>query len=178
MTDDRTVLYESSAPAEIDQPWYGFETLRPVPRWSQAHPNDPPKLTPMRRVAILRALRAGMHRGQAAIAAGISPSTFSRWLEQGERDGDGKCGELYHAVIAAEMACEYSLVASMQRAAVTDWRAAEALLKRRYPDRWGDRQRLDLASVEDEEFRRLRAQFPELSDDEIREAVRQFLRDA
>lgn len=125
------------------------------------------KLTPMVRARLVEGILEGLPRSQAATYAGISPSAFARWMQRGERSRSGPEHDLVRIIAVAEAQLEKLLVASIRKAAYAgDWRAAEALLKRRFPDRWGDRQRIDHHVIV-EEARKLAEEFPELTEEEI-----------
>jgi hypothetical protein len=93
----------------------------------------PSKLTPERRATILEALRNGATRSAVAAVAGVHRDTFYDWL---------KASPTFSTEVhAAEGEAEQALARVIMTAASIDgdWRAAEALLKRRFPDDWGDR---------------------------------------
>src|SRR5947199_10829600 len=70
----------------------------------------PTKLTPEVTERIVQAVKAGNYVHVAAQAAGISPSTFYRWMERGERESDGIYAEFYTAVRRAEGEAEVQAV--------------------------------------------------------------------
>jgi hypothetical protein len=72
----------------------------------------------------------------ACQAAGISSSTFYRWMQRGETESSGVHRELREAVLQAEAEAEVHAVAIVRRAMGEDWRAAVAYLERRHPGRW------------------------------------------
>jgi quinol monooxygenase YgiN len=79
---------------------------------------------------------------------------------------------------AADAQLEFLLVRSIREAAFAgDWRAAEALLKRRFPERWADRQRIDHHVILDE-AKKLAEQYPELSVEEIQAEAEAVLRES
>lgn len=79
---------------------------------------------------LLDALRIGATVQMACAAAGISDTTYYRWLDGNERAAG--------AVEAAKTTAAVSALESIQRAAVNgDWRAAAWLLERRYPADFG-----------------------------------------
>lgn len=83
-----------------------------------------------------------------ARAAGIGTATFRRWRADSVDAPEGSLlAELREALERAEGEAELALVAIVRDAAPSDWRAAIALLERRWPDRWSQRRQLE-AKVE------------------------------
>ena len=79
---------------------------------------------------LLDALRLGASVQMACAAAGISDTTYYRWLDGNDRGAV--------EVESAKTAAALSALESIQRAAVNgDWRAAAWLLERRYPADYG-----------------------------------------
>src|SRR5262245_23417826 len=103
----------------------------------------PTKLTPELREQIVQALRAGNYAEAACQAAGISASTYYRWMARGEQE-PGVYREFRVAVLQAEAVAEVHAVAIVRRAMGEDWRAALAYLERRHPNRWRRRQTTEL----------------------------------
>jgi hypothetical protein len=114
-------------------------------------PGRPTKFTPTNRKRILDAVTAGAYREQAALAAGISVTTLYEWIADGDRDTQAKRAtakaEFAEAIARADAQAEVMAIASLRRAmqdrrgsdgAVIsgDWRAAEAFLRARAPERW------------------------------------------
>lgn len=92
--------------------------------------------TAARREAYLAAVRAGMTRQGAAGAAGVSRQSAWAWL-QDEAFAD--------RVAEAESAFERRLIRRVEIAANKgSWRAALALLERRFADRWMRREGLEV----------------------------------
>ena len=87
------------------------------------------KRGPVRRAAVLEALRLGAPRQQAAAAAGLSRVTLWRWLREDP--------ELAAEAEQAEGSAEMAIIRTVCEASRTDRRAAAFLLERRYPARWG-----------------------------------------
>lgn len=115
----------------------------------------PTKLTPEAQAQIVKALSAGATRVDAANSAGISYISFLSWLKRGEKAKKGEFLEFLNAVTAAESDVRVSLANALAVAGKTDWRAAEAYLKRRDPANWGDR--INISRMSDDELLRLLA---------------------
>lgn len=112
-----------------------------------------------RRVGLLRtALESGAFPTTAASYAGISPSTLSKWLREGqslreirdmvEADPDDEREAspaeleliwLAEQVEVSEAQAEQHLTSTVYQAAEEDWRAALALMERRWKMRWAKR---------------------------------------
>jgi transposase-like protein len=97
----------------------------------------PSKLTVEVQMRVCEALRGGNYRDVAAQWAGISPSTLAKWLKK----KDEKHLAFQRAVEEAERAAEVRAVAIVMKAASSEPRHAQWWLERKYPERWGRRDR-------------------------------------
>ena len=102
----------------------------------------PTGLTPAVQERICTAIRAGAPPETAAVYAGIGKSTYYAWMRRGER-GTGPFVEFREAIKKALADFEVRNVTIVQQAAPADWKAAMPLLERRFPERWGRRDRVD-----------------------------------
>ena len=113
----------------------------------QSRIGRPSKLTPELRDDIVKAIQAGNYAQVAARHAGIGESTFYRWLQQGEADAgadrETPFRDFWEAVKKAETTAEIRAVVILQRAMPNNWQAAMTYLERRYPARWGRRERYE-----------------------------------
>lgn len=82
---------------------------------------------------VLEALRKGNTRTAAAYAAGVSKSTFYRWIEN---------ETLRDAVKRAESDAETEMVAVVRKASSRNWTAAAWWLERKKPKSWGKRDKI------------------------------------
>lgn len=99
----------------------------------------PTKLTPEIQELITKSLSYGATYKDAAEAAGVSYNTFNEWMKAGENQKIGKFREFYELVKRTEAQCRNNFVSVIAKAAASgDWRAAEAYLKRRDRENWGD----------------------------------------
>ena len=99
----------------------------------------PTKLTPEAHKAIIDAILHGATYKDAAEAAGIWYETFNEWMRRGEHEKAGKFYQFNHDVRQAEAQCRLNMTRVIQSAAAKgDWKAAEAYLKRRDRQNWGD----------------------------------------
>lgn len=108
------------------------------------------KLTPERQRAICDMVRDGVCLGAAAEAAGVSSVTVYRWRQSTRSPYREFAAELEQALGEAEA----RYVNHISQAAETTWQAAAWMLERRWPKRWGRRDRLslELAHLSDEEL--------------------------
>lgn len=104
----------------------------------------PTKLTPEIQERIIQALSAGNYQDTAARFAGIDPSTFYRWMDDGAKDdADPLFKEFREAVEKARAQAEVRSVALIQNAANGGtWQAAAWWLERSHPQKWGRQQRI------------------------------------
>jgi transposase len=100
------------------------------------------KLTPEVHEKIVSAIRAGNYARVAAEYAGVGERTFYRWLQRGQEAQRGIYRQFWQAVKKAEREAEVRAVAIIQKHMEDNWQAAMTYLERKYPDRWGRRDRL------------------------------------
>jgi len=74
----------------------------------------------------------------AAAACDLDPSTLYDWRSRGLIEGEGPFAEFSKALQRAREKSEPTLAACIARAAKDDWKAALAILERRFPERWGN----------------------------------------
>lgn len=85
---------------------------------------------------LVASLRYGNYVTVASRSAGISWATFKVWMVRG-REGEEPYAALRERVEKARAEGQVRLVAIVAKAAETDWRAANWLLERQWPDQWG-----------------------------------------
>ena len=112
---------------------------------------------------IITAIRAGNYIETAAAYAGVNKSTLYEWLKRGEREkqrvaensryGIRKSEKPYvefsNAVEKALAEAEIRDVAIIAKAAKEQWQAAAWRLERKFPDRWGRKDKVDLSADKD-----------------------------
>ena len=104
----------------------------------------PTKLTPALQQKICEAIRAGNYLMTAAAFAGIDKTTLHSWLRRGAREARGLYHDFADAVEKAQADAEARDVALIAKAASDGvWQAAAWRLERKFPDRWGRRDRID-----------------------------------
>ena len=101
----------------------------------------PSKLTTDIQDKICNLIRAGHYFSTAAAAAGIHEATFHEWKAKGEVAKSGPFREFWLAVKEAESQSELLLVDKILKEGGP--KGALEILKRRFPERWGDRHRLE-----------------------------------
>lgn len=106
----------------------------------------PVKLTEEIAQKLVRAIRAGNYIETACAYAGINPSTFYRWLEKGEKSSREDFRNFARQVREAMAEAEIVSVAKIKQ--TEDWRAQAWLLERRFADRWGKRETVELQKGE------------------------------
>jgi hypothetical protein len=112
----------------------------------------PTKLTQDHTKRICRAIGAGNYPAVAARSAGVAESTFYRWMEIGRSAERGLHADFYEEVKKAEAEAEARAVTLVAKAMATDWRAAVALLERRFAERWRRRERSGIPAEESPKF--------------------------
>lgn len=95
---------------------------------------------------LVEAIEAGNYYEAACQRAGVHYSTFLRWMKWG--DSGRKDREAYKqfrmAVVAAEGRAEVRIVAQWQQQIPDNWQAARDFLARRFPERWANRDKVDI----------------------------------
>lgn len=108
----------------------------------------PSKLTPEIQEKICKHLKVGNYRGPSARSAGITHATFIEWMKRGKREPESEYGQFLEAVLKAEVDAETTLVERIFIGGMADPKWAMDLLKRKYPQRWGQ-DRLDVKELRD-----------------------------
>jgi hypothetical protein len=98
---------------------------------------------------IVKYLRSGAFIETAAAAAGISKVTLYEWLRRGRRQGKGPMFDFVQLTEQAMGESEMMAILQISKAASTQWQAAAWHLERKYPERWGRRDRLEMSGTTD-----------------------------
>ena len=85
---------------------------------------------------LVASLRYGNYVTVATRSAGINWDTFKGWMRRGAT-GEEPYAQLKERVEKARAEGQVRLVAIVAKAAETDWRAANWLLERQWPEQWG-----------------------------------------
>lgn len=112
----------------------------------------PTDLTPKLQRKIVAMVRDGVSPEVAAVAAGIHRATYYDWRARGRAEGSGLYTDFSDAIETAIAQCEARIASVVTKAFPTSWQAAMTLGERRFPDRWGRRERIDI--YEHERIRR------------------------
>lgn len=108
----------------------------------------PTRCTPEVTQRVADAIRGGNYANVAAQYAGIGESTYYEWLQRG-REGESPFAEFAEAIKEAEAQAEVRNMALIQQAAQAGtWQASAWYLERRYPSRYGRRERLEHSGPE------------------------------
>jgi len=115
----------------------------------------PTKLTPAVQKKIVDAIKAGNYMETAAAYAGISKQTLYNWMRKGARAEKGKHRAFLDAVEKALAEAEIEDVLTIGAAAKEVWQAAAWRLERKFPDRWGRRDKLSVSVLDSPEWHAL-----------------------
>ena len=102
------------------------------------------KLDPKVQERIVQAIRAGNFTGVAAGYAGIGRRTFYRWMQWGEQNKSPEYRAFWEEVKDAEYEAEVRAVAMVQKHMADSWQAAMTYLERKFPERWGRKDRVQV----------------------------------
>ena len=134
----------------------------------------PTKLTEDIQQVVIGAIQLGMYQEQAALMAGISRTSFFRWMDNGTKTGKqyARYRDFRDAVEKARAEAEARKLRSIHIAADSGtWQAAAWWLERSFPNRWGRRDKMEVIHISedvlDAEIQRLEA---ELADNDTRTA--------
>jgi hypothetical protein len=83
---------------------------------------------------LVAGIRVGLSTNAAAARANVPDTTLRHWLAVGEQHPDSIHGELVRAMANARATGELVLLAKIQRASESDWKAAAWILERRHPE--------------------------------------------
>lgn len=117
----------------------------------------PTKLTPELQAEIVKIIKTGNYIETACAFVGINKSTFYDWLKRGAREkqrleknprakikkSEAVYVEFSNAIEKALAQAEIRDVAIIGKAAESNWQAAAWRLERKYPERWGRKDRIE-----------------------------------
>ena len=122
-------------------------------RDNDRHPGGgPTELTPEVQGKIAEVIKAGNYVETASAFAGVGKTTLHDWLERGDRERERVAANQRRRVRkdeaiyvefskAVEQAWAESEVEDVKDLRGQDWKAALARLERKFPDRWGQKER-------------------------------------
>lgn len=99
---------------------------------------------------------------------GIHQSTWYKWLQEGEQAKSGLKREFFDRIKSAESHAEIRNVQLIQQSANDTWQAAAWYLERKFPDRWGKKDKVD-ANLNHSGNVAKKVDLSELSIEELRE---------
>jgi transposase len=111
-------------------------------------------LTPDVQKDIVQRLAVGNYIDAACLSVGISPATFYTWMDKG-REAEKKPVrrrnaqerlhlEFLEAVENAQGAAEVNALTPIRLAMPEQWQAAAWILERKFPDKWGRREKIEI----------------------------------
>jgi len=104
----------------------------------------PSVLTPEIQKQIVGYIEAGCYVETAAQAAGIHKATFYQWLKKSHDDKkDNIYSDFRDAIEKAMAVSELRDVENIQQAAASNWQASAWRLERKFPNRWGRKDRTE-----------------------------------
>lgn len=115
----------------------------------------PTKLTPECQARIVEAVAAGNYYEAACSYGGIDRVTFDRWMKRGDRE-PGPYRVFRNAIQDAEARAEVRIVAQWQAQIPDNWQAARDFLARRFPERWGSKDKMTVEFLNSPEWVEMR----------------------
>lgn len=98
----------------------------------------------------------GNYYKTAALSVGISEATFYNWKKRGEEVKSGKYLEFLELLKKAEAKSEAKYLGVIKDAANDGtWQASAWWLERRYPDRWGKKDKHELTGKDGQPLERV-----------------------
>ncbi len=88
-------------------------------------------------------IASGNYVKTACDIVGIAETTYYDWMQKGKA-GKKPYVKLSEAIKKAEAVAEAKRVQTILEASEEQWQAAAWYLERRYPDRWGKKERIDM----------------------------------
>jgi hypothetical protein len=130
------------------------------------------KLTPELQEEVVKRIRAGNYIQVACEAVGISHTTYFNWIKKGE-EGKRPYVEFLEAVKKAESEAQVNYVATVASHARDQWQAAAWWLERRFPDKWGRKDRLDIKGeiTAEKKVDKIEEKFAHMSESELNQHV-------
>jgi transposase len=110
-----------------------------------SRPGRPTKLTPELQDRIVALLRAGNYIETAARFCDVDKVTLYAWLKRGNRQANGPFREFLNAVERAQAEAEIRDLEVIRQE--PSWQARAWRLERKFPQRWGRHDRLDVGEA-------------------------------
>lgn len=141
----------------------------------------PTKLTKEIQDTICKAIRAGAYIETASALAGLDKTTFYDWLRRGEREQEGIYFDFSHSIKKAIAEAEMRDILRIDQAAQENWTASAWRLERRFPQRWGKKDKLSAdiehsGSITNKEETSITIKQQITTDEESKELLKQLWR--
>ena len=115
------------------------------------------KLTKDLQALLVARLAVGNYIDAACMSVGISPASFYVWMDKG-REAEKKTErkrtaqdrlhmEFMEAVENAQGVSEVNALAMVRKAMPDAWQAAAWILERKFPERWGRREKIEISAA-------------------------------
>jgi len=122
------------------------------------------KLTPDLQDRLLGLIRQGNYIDTACKLVGLDRTVIYDWLKRGSKDDPEEPYTSFAlAFWEAEGEAEKNVLAIIDKAAAVDWKAAAWKIERRWPERWGRKDRLQ-AEVTGKDGAEIKVSFDDISD--------------
>jgi len=148
----------------------------------------PSRLTPKLHRTIVGLIRNGNYEIAACRAVGVAGSTYGLWKKRGREDREKAQAKGIDVLEISdeEKSTYWNFLDDIQRAlgeaevkfqhiiseaALKSWQAAAWMLERKYPDRWGRRDRMEHTGRDGGPIEVARAAVVDMSDEELRAIV-------
>lgn len=105
------------------------------------------KISPELQKQIVEVLEEGNYREVAADCVGVPATTISKWMRKGKLYPNGVYGTFRQAVLKAEREAERRCVRALIAAGSEDWKANAWYLERKFRDRWGKTEKVELTGA-------------------------------
>lgn len=105
----------------------------------------PTKLTTEIQAKIVEAIGKGAYVAVAAESVGITAATFYNWMKRGSKAKSGQFFEFFDAIKKAEAEAETKQIGTILVASASNWQAAAWWLERKFPQRWGRKDRMPVS---------------------------------
>ncbi len=129
---------------------------------------QPTKLTKRVQDRLVEAISKGNYYDAACGYAGITYQTLRNWLARGEQEGEGLYFDFFLSIKKAQQTAEVELVNQWRGHMPDNWQAVATFMERRYPERWGRRQAIELTGKSGQAID-INHSFSELTTKELRE---------
>ena len=93
---------------------------------------------------IVEAVRAGAYIETASAFAGIDKASLYAWMKRGNAQTKGIYREFLNAIEKAFADSELRDIMNIGNAAKENWQASAWRLERRFPDRWGRKEKINV----------------------------------